>query len=429
MKIRFYNARILTMCEGQPMFTGELITDGSRIVYVGDGKNAPRGPFDREIDCEGNVLLPGFKDAHTHSAMTFLRSNADDLPLQSWLNDQVFPFEAKLQPKDIYTLTKVAILEYLTSGITGIMEMYLTPETIARACDEMGMRCVQVGGVNNFSQSPELLEKWYRELNGKSELTSFALGFHAEYTCSEELIERFAALAKKYQAPVYTHCAETKTEVEECIGRYGRTPVRFLADKGIFDYGGAGYHLVHTTEEDREILAEKHIGVVTNPCSNAKLASGIAPLMDYYRRGIPVGIGTDGPASNNSLDMFKEMYLAAVLIKLRENDAAGVPAQKILESATSVGARIMGLPEADTLAAGKLADIVMIDLDQPNMQPVNNIVTNIVYAGSKTNVKMTMIHGVIRYERLFQEAGRFHVGEDPEEIYARAGEVRDRILQ
>ncbi|WP_130836910.1 amidohydrolase family protein [Lachnoclostridium sp. Marseille-P6806] len=436
MNIRFYNARILTMQEGQPVFSGELWTAEDRILYVGDTPPAgtPRAQagdrpacWDREIDCRGNLLMPGFKNAHTHSAMTFLRSHADDMPLDRWLNEQVFPFEAKLTPQDIGTLTKLAILEYLTGGVTGIMEMYLTPETIAAACSGCGMRVVQVGGCNNFSQSPELLEKWYEELNHADPLTSFQLGFHAEYTCSPDLLETIAGLAHRFRAPVFTHCEETLAETQGCMERYGKTPVALLSELGIWDFGGAGYHLVHTNEEDRRILKEKNIGVVTNPASNAKLASGIAPLSEYLTDGIPVAIGTDGPASNNCLDMFREMFLATALAKLRTGDASAVPALEVLRMATVNGAHIMRLPETDVLAAGKLADLILLDLQQPNMQPVWDIPNNIVYSGSKSNVMLTMIGGVIRYELCGGEQ-RFHIGEEPADIYREVEAIQRRIF-
>ena len=424
------------MAEGEDIFLGEVWTENDRIIYVGDGTDLDAYYqrtgrqmilWDKEIDCDGNLLMPGFKNAHTHSAMTFLRSSADDMPLNDWLNQQVFPYEAKLTPEDIYTLSKLAILEYLTSGITVAMEMYLTPESIAPAFEEMGMRLVQVGAVNNFSQSVENVEKWYKNLNGTSSLTGFQLGFHAEYTCSRELLEQIAALAHKYQAPVFTHISETKAEVEGCIERYGKTPVAFLADLGMFDYGGAGYHLVHTTPEDWEILKEKNIAVVTNPGSNTKLASGIAPISRYLEKGITVAIGTDGPASNNCLDMFREMFLVTGLAKLREQDASAVPAREVLKMAVSGGAHVMGLPDADRIVEGKLADLILLDVHQPNMQPIQNPECNIVYSGSKQNVMMTMVAGRILYERLGGGRATFHVGEEPESIYEACTRIRDRI--
>lgn len=430
MNIRFYNARILTM-ENSELLMGELWVQNERILYVGDGSDTDEVYaglelssiiWDREIDCEGNLLMPGFKDAHTHSGMTLLRSYADDLPLQDWLNKQVFPVEAKLDGEKIYHLTQLAILEYLTSGITAIFDMYLTPQTVARACSDMGMRCVQVGALNNFSQSLELVEEMYQKLNGSDPLLSYVIGFHAEYTCSRELLEGIAALAHKYQAPVYTHLAETQTEVSECKGRYGVTPAVLLDQMGIFDFGGGGYHCVHMTEEDMDVFAKHHLSVVTNPGSNTKLASGIAPISEYLKRGINVAIGTDGPASNNCLDMFREMFLVTGLAKLRESDASAVDALEVLKMATVNGSKAMFLPDTDTLGRGKLADIILLDLHQPNMQPINNIPKNIVYSGSKQNVKMTMIHGKILYEN-----GRFAAPIDAEQIYRKANEIIDSL--
>lgn len=433
MNIRLYNARILTMQEGEQIFEGEIWIRDDRILYVGDGKNVdgvydelkiPCLIWDREVDCEKNLLMPGFKNAHTHSGMTVLRSYADDLPLKDWLNKQVFPVEAKLTAEDICELTKLAVLEYLTSGITAVFDMYLTPESIARAFDEMGMRCVQVGAVNNFSQSLELVEKIYQKLNQGSPLQSYMLGFHAEYTCSPELLKGIAALAHKYKAPVYTHLSETEEEVAGCRERYGVTPLKYLDGLGIFDYGGGGYHCVHVTEEEIGIMKAKGLYAVTNPGSNTKLASGIAPVSDFLKAGIPVAVGTDGPASNNCLDMFREMFLVTGLAKLKQKDASAVDAMEVLKMATVNGALAMGLRDADILAAGKLADIIMIDLMQPNMQPINNIPKNIVYSGSKSNVAMTMIGGKILYEK-----GRFFLAEQPEDIYRKAGQIKERLVK
>lgn len=430
MNIRFYNARILTMKDTQ-ILEGELWVQDQKILYVGDGSDVDTVyqelvlesiVWDREIDCEGNLLMPGFKDAHTHSGMTLLRSYADDLPLADWLNQQVFPIEAKMDGEMIYHLTKLAVLEYLTSGITAIFDMYLTPETIARACVDMGMRCVQVSGQNNFSQSLELTEKMYQKLNYDDPLLSYFIGFHAEYTCSRELLEGVAALSHKYQAPVFTHLAETRAEVEGCKERYGMSPVKLLDSLGMFDYGGGGYHCVYLDEEDMEIFRKRNLSVVTNPGSNTKLASGIAPISDYLQRGINVAIGTDGPASNNCLDMFREMFLVTGLAKLREEDASAVDAWEVLKMATVNGSKAMYLPDTDVLAPGKKADIVMIDLHQPNMQPLNNIPKNLVYSGSKQNVKMTMIQGRILYEN-----GIFTDSYDVEEIYRKANEIIDSL--
>lgn len=430
MNIRLYNAKILTM-EDNKIIEGEVWVQDERILYVGDGTNMDAVyqklhmqsiVWNREIDCEGNLLMPGFKDAHTHSAMTLMRSYADDMPLQAWLNEQIFPIEAKLDGEMIYHLTKLAVLEYLTSGITAIFDMYLTPDTIAQACEDMGMRCVQVSALNNFSQSMELMEEMYQKLNGKHPLISYILGFHAEYTCSKELLEKVSALAHQYKAPVYAHLSETASEVEECRDRYGMTPPVFLDSLGMFDYGGGGYHCVHMTEEDMDIFQKKGLYVITNPGSNTKLASGIAPITEYLKRGIKVAIGTDGPASNNCLDMFREMFLVTGLAKLKEKDASAVDAWEVLKMATVNGSMAMHLPDTDILAEGKLADLIMIDLHKPNMQPVNNIPKNIVYSGSKQNIKMTMINGQILYEN-----GKFADFIDEDSIYKEAARIKEQI--
>lgn len=429
MNYRFYNAKILTM-KTADIIEGELWVQDDKILYVGEGSDAATIckslsiesiHWDREIDCEGNLLMPGFKDAHTHSAMTFLRSYADDLPLQDWLFQQVFPMEAKLNGEMIYHLTRLAVLEYLTSGITAVFDMYLTPETTAKACVEMGMRCVQVAGTSgqeNFEQSLKTMEERYHALNNMDPLHSYFIGFHAEYTCSRALLEQVAAMAHKYQAPVFTHLAETKSEVEGCIERHGMTPTKLFDSLGIFDYGGGGYHCVWMDEADMDIFAKRELSVVTNPGSNTKLASGIAPISEYLKRGINVAIGTDGPASNNCLDMFREMFLVTGLAKLKEQNAAAVDAWEVLKMATVGGSKAMNLPDTDVLAEGKQADLIMIDLHQPNMQPINNIPKNLVYSGSKQNVKMTMIQGKILYEN-----GQFAKSYDVDEIYRKANEI------
>ena len=422
MNIRIYNARILTMAEGEAIFNGELHVKGNRIAYVGPALSETDTAWDREIDANGNVIMPGFKNAHTHSGMTFLRSYADDLPLLDWLNEQVFTMEAKLTPEDIYHLSKLAIMEYLTSGITANFDMYLTPDTIAKASRECGYRTVMVGGLNNFSQSFEGMEEWMNKYNDPEDLVTFQLGFHAEYTNSYENLEKLAALAHKYKAPISAHSSESKSEVEGCIERYGVTPTVLFDKLGMFDYGGSYYHCIHMTDEDIQIMAEKGIYAVTNPGSNVKLASGIARIEDMMDAGVKIAIGTDGPASNNCLDMFREMFLVTALAKIKGENAAALSADHVLRMATVNGAHCMGLLDADVLAEGKLADLIMIDLHQPNMQPINNIEKNIVYSGSKQNVKMTMVNGKILYED-----GAFFIGADAEEIYEKANKIIDRM--
>ncbi len=284
--IRFFNGKVLTMNQDMEIHTDyEVWVNADKIYYVGPSPDAKEGRkedvssrFEREINLKGNLLMPGFKNAHTHSPMTFLRSYADDLPLQEWLYQRVFPMEAKLTPDIIYLFTKLAILEYLTSGITASFDMYVEPEANASANIDMGFRTVLCGTLNDFKDTVPALEGFYRKYNAYHPLIRYQLGFHAEYTTSEPLLRDLAALANQLQAPVYTHLSETEKEVEECRQRYGKSPVELLSDLGMWNYGGGGFHCVHVSEPDRNILKERGVYVITNPASNAKLASGIAPV-------------------------------------------------------------------------------------------------------------------------------------------------------
>ena len=302
--------------------------------------------------------------------------------------------------------------------------MYLTPDTIAQASIDCGYRTVIAGAVNDFTQSVEQLEQWYKKWNQEGSLVSFELGFHAEYTNQRKTLEGVADLSKKYHAPVYTHNSETRSEVQQCVERTGMTPTAYMDALGLFEHGGGLYHCVHMTEEDLEILKAKEMSVITNPASNLKLASGIAPIHRMMEKEISLAIGTDGPASNNCLDMFREMFLVTALAKYREGDAGVVDGEEVLRMATVGGARAMNLTECDILAEGKQADIIMIDLWQPNMRPIHHLQKNLVYSGSKQNIKMTMVAGEVLYEN-----GEFQIGCDPEFVYARAEEITRRIFR
>lgn len=428
MNLRFYNARILTMeeekgkdCDLREIFFGEVHVKDSKISYVGKETNTAL-KFDREIDCKGNLLMPGFKNAHTHSGMTAMRSYADGLPLKEWLETKIFPMEANMSGDDVKLLSKLAIMEYLTSGITAAMDMYLTPYTIADAFTECGMRIVQVSGINKFGPSIEEFEERFLKINGKNPLSTQLMGFHAEYTCDKELLTKLSDLAHKYKQPMYTHNSETKVEFDECVGRYGVSPTVFLDSLGLFDFGGGGYHCVYLTDEDIEIFKKHDMSVISNPGSNTKLASGIAPIQKFIDSGLNIALGTDGPSSNNCLDMFREMFLVTGLAKLRENNASAVDALTVLKMATKNGAKAMLLDDCDVLAKGKQADMIMIDLCKPNMQPLNDIARNIVFSGSKQNVKMTMVAGKILYED-----GKYNIGIDEETVYKEANDIITRL--
>lgn len=421
MKTLFKNARILTMID-ENIISGDLVVDGNIVAYIGND-GSKYGPFDRVIECNQNLIMPSFKSAHAHSAMVFLRSNSDDVSLHDWLFDIVFPREEHLIPEDIYHLNKVAILEYLSSGISACFDQYFFPLTGYKAYQEMGFRAVLLGTFDPLKASVENLKKNYHYFNDiKDPIITYILGFHAEYTTDDEMLEQTKRAIEELKCPFYTHLCETKKEIDDCIKRHDTTPVQFLYDNGLFKYGGGGFHCVYLSEDEAKIFKDNNLYVVSCPCSNAKLASGIAPLTYYYNLGVNIALGTDGPASNNSLDMFKEMYLAATLQKLQNNDPKSIPAFDILKMATVNAARAMRLNNCDVLAVGKYADIIMIDLMKPSMQPINNIVTNLVYAGSKDIIKLTMVNGQILFED-----GKYNISDNISDIYAKAQEITARI--
>lgn len=413
----FKNARILSMQDDKIIF-GELLVKDERIAYIGEKYQGAKP--DKVIDCEGNVLMPGFKNAHAHTAMVFARSASDDLPLHNWLFDCIFPMEEKFIKDDIYHLTKCGILEYIAGGITATSDMYFAVPEIVRASEELGIRNVIVA--TKLSEPIESIRNNYLTLNKKGSLISYMVGIHAEYTTPKERIIDIANLANELKAPVALHIGETEHEVQGCVDRYGETPVKFLANLGLFDHGGVAYHANFFTDEEIEICKEKGIKLVTCPASNAKLASGICPVSKYLDNGLTLGIGTDGAGSNNSLDMFKEMYLVSVLQKLSHKDASKMDGFEVLKMATVGSAKVLGLDECDVLKEGKYADIIMIDLKSPSMQPLNNIAKNIVYSGSKDIVKMTMINGKILYYD-----HKFLIDEDIDAIYKKAQEVTNRL--
>ncbi len=420
MKTLFKNARILKMT-GEEIFFGNLVVEGNRISYIGDV--IPQDKYDQTIECDGNVLMPGFKDCHTHSAMVFLRGYADDYSLQEWLFDKVIPCEEKLTKEDVYELTKLACLEYFSSGITTVMEMYYFPDMLRKAFLDMNMRAiVQLQATSYLNDG--MMEEYYETFNKEESLVSARLGLHAEYTSSPEDFALIERMVQKYKAPFYIHLSETKTEEENCLKNRGMSATKFLDKEGLFNYGGGGYHCVHLNDEDMEIFRKHNLSAILNTGSNTKLASGIPNVKKLMEHDINIALGTDGAASNNCLNMFKEMALVSSLSKVTTGDASFLKAEDILKMATVNGAHAVGLMDCDVLEVGKLADIIMIDLKKPSMQPINNIVKNIVYAGSKDVIKMTMVNGKIVYMD-----GKFFVGDDIEKMYQKCQQISDRIIK
>ena len=300
--------------------------------------------------------------------------------------------------------------------------MYYHIGAFAQSNIDMGFRSVICGSATEGNDMDEFVAD-HERFSKLHPLISHQLGFHAEYTASIDMLRFISEYAHAIKAPVWSHNSETASEVSECIQRHGKTPTELFDSLGLYDYGGGGYHCVYLSENDMDIFKERGLWVVTNPGSNSKLASGIAPLTRMLEKGIDLAIGTDGPASNNALDMFREMYLACVLQKLQNRDAAACDANLVLSMAASGGAKAMGLVDCDCIAEGKQADMIVINLRRPNMQPLHDIAKNIVYSGSKENIRLTMVAGKVLYED-----GEFFVGDSPERIYAEAEKATRRLI-
>lgn len=411
MSAVYHNALILPAAGGKAE-PGEVHEADGKIVYVG----APR-PFSgaERVDCGGNLLIPAFANVHAHSAMTLLRGIAEDLPLESWLYDRVFPLEKHVGDEERYWGTKLAQLEYARSGIAVVADMY---GDVSDAFRGTGFHLTMLGEENDlFHPADEVLkraaDRYSKYHGGADGRIDYMLGIHAEYTCSDALIFGMADLAAEYGAPVGAHLSETLKEVGECDVRRGMTPAAFFHKAGLFDYGGIAAHAVWCDKDDLLLLADKGVTPAVNCGGNLKLASGFPPVAGMYAAGLAPAIGTDGAAGNNALSAFREMYLFSALQKAVMKDAACVPAVRAFEAATENGCRALGVASG-RIAPGNYADMVLVDLSAPCMQPPVDPVSSLVYAADTSVVLMTVAGGKRVYDR-----GGYSVGEDEEEIRSR----------
>ncbi len=404
MRILLENTCILPVTEQNDFIDeGYLIIEEEMIKEVGKGQ-PPEGIYDKVIDGRNKVMMPGFINTHTHAAMTLMRGYADDLPLMEWLENKIWPLEAKLTAEDVYWGSMLAILEMIKSGTTTFNDMYFFMEETARAVQETGIRAVLARGLigvgpaaeSGLAESRELVKKWHRAAD---ERISFMLGPHAPYTCPPDYLKKVIALAREFNIGIHTHIAETKGEFEDIQRQYGKTPVELMGEVGLFELTTIAAHCVHLTPADIAILKKHGVGIAHNPESNMKLASGIAPVPEMLAAGIAVALGTDGASSNNNLDMLQEMRTGALLHKVNTMDPTVLPAYQAIEMATANGAKALGLGnETGRLQAGLKADLILISLNQPHMKPVHDVVANIVYSAQASDVDTVIINGNIIME-------------------------------
>lgn len=398
-------AWVVTLNEAWEVFSpGAVALQGEEIMAVGPAAELNRRyRAHRVLDYPDGLILPGLVNAHTHAAMTLFRGLADDLPLEDWLNSHIFPAERHLDREFVYWGTKLAVAEMLLSGTTTFCDMYLFADAAARAAAETGIRAV-VGEVlydfpsPNYGPPAEGLrfsQELCRTYQGHPRV-SVAIQPHAVYTCSPDLLQQCGDLAASLRVPLIIHLSETHKEVAYCRTAYGATPVRHLYNLGLLNRHLLADHAVVLTEEDMDLLAATGAGVAHCPESNMKLASGIAPVAELLAKNVPVGLGTDGCASNNNLDMLQEMDTAAKLQKVHHLDPTALPASQTLALATRGSAKVLGLEkEVGSLSPGLKADLVVIDLNQPHLTPLYDPYSHLVYAASGADVQTVVVHGQI----------------------------------
>ncbi|MGD2272642.1 MAG: amidohydrolase [Desulfobacterales bacterium] len=398
------NGIVLTMKHGDaPIYDGAVAIKKDKIRKIGPSDEFSNWKVSRRIDAQGGIIMPGLINTHTHAAMTCFRGLADDLPLMTWLNDHIFPAESRLDHEMVYRGTLLACAEMIRSGTTCFCDMYLFEDAVAQAAKTAGVRAV-VGEVlydfpspnygpieQGFAYTNMLIEKWRND-----PLITIAVEPHSPYLCAPDLLREAFFISQTHNIPMVVHISEALSEVAEIKKRHGKTPVGFLAEQGLLSANLVGCHCVVLTEEDISLLKSHDVKVSHCPESNMKLASGIAPIPQLAEQGVCVGLGTDGCASNNNLDLFWEMNTAAKLHKVKTLNPTVLDAATVLTMGTRDGARTLGLDDKiGILAPDKLADLIVIDTQKPHLTPLYNPISHLVYAAKGSDVATSIINGVV----------------------------------
>jgi len=417
----------------------QIVTDGptyaekyigikkGRIDYIGEAE--PKGYEKADvIDARGKLAVPGFVNAHTHIAMTLLRSYADDMLLMDWLQKKVWPAEANLKPGDCYWGTQLGILEMIKSGTTAFADMYFFMDETARAVEETGVRACLSRGLTGdkydkkderIAENASLFKEWHGKADGR---ITVMLGPHAIYTCTEDFLRAIRDVSEDIGSELHMHLSETKGEVDDCMKKCGMTPIAYADSLGLLDRGLIAAHAVWVTDDDIRLMAAKKVRVAHNPQSNLKLASGIAPVQKMLKENLTVGLGTDGATSNNNLDMLEEMRLCSMLGKGVTLDPLCIPAQKALAMATEEGAKCLGYKDLGQIKEGYLADIVLYDMSSPAWHPLNDRMSLLVYAASASDADTVIVNGKVLMEN--RELKTI----DAEKVYAEADRVAARLI-
>lgn len=422
-KLLLKNIELLDTPNGE---ANVIAVEDGKIIYI--GKDLPDSfAADEVIDGKGMLATAGMVNTHGHVSMTLLRSYADDMALMDWLENKIWPIEAKMNTKDIYWGAMLGIAEMLKSGTTCFADMYCFMDDVARAVAETGIRANLSRGLiglapdkdEKLAENTQLVKDWQGYDNGRIRIT---YGPHAPYTCPVEYLQKVIEAAQANNAEIQMHLCETKGEVENCIKEHGVTPIKLMDQLGMFEQGTIAAHCVYLTEDDMDIMAAKNVRVAHNPQSNLKLASGIAPVASMLEKGICVGLGTDGASSNNNLDMLEECRAAAMLHKTTTLNPLAVPAAQAWDMATVNGAKVLGFDELGKLSVGQQADIVLWNMHKPYWYPRHNKLSLLVYAANSSDADTVIVNGKVVLQNgsmtLFDE----------EKIYAEANLRAQKLL-
>lgn len=384
---------------------GFIQVEGEKIVYV--GKTRPENYTGGGYSGKGKLLMPAFYNAHAHSPMSILRGYGENLTLDRWLQEKIFPFEAKLTGEGVYWGTMLSMAESLKFGIASTSDMYYMTPHVVEAFTESGAKAnisrslVNFTGeafetMESFKETQDAVRQYHKTSNGRILIDA---SIHGEYTSNEETVRGLSAYAKEQGINMHIHLSETEKEHKECMERHnGLTPAAYFAECGAFDVNASAAHCVWVTEEDMDILRDKKVTVVTNPVSNMKLASGICPTAEILKKSINLAIGTDGDASNNNLNFQEEMKLLALGAKVKYMDPTVITPEEVLKAATLGGAIAQGRQDCGVLKTGNKADLIVMDISSANMNPVHNLVNNIVYSSTPSDIKLTMVDGKVLYK-------------------------------
>ncbi len=405
------NIDIITMDDNNPVIEGGFIGILGNKISLVTGTLPDNVSAQKEMEGKGMLAMPGFVNSHSHSAMTLLRNYADDMPLETWLFDNIFPVEARLTDKDVYWGTMLGITEMLKSGVTAFADMYMFMDDVARAVTETGIKAnlckspvqfFEGGELKRLDKSQGTIDYYNQYHNSADGRIKVFVEIHSTYMFNEKTLTNAAELAKQLNTGIHIHILETAAEVESSKRDYGMTSVEICNKTGVLDVPVLAAHCVHLTDSDLKIMKEKGCSIAHNPTSNLKLGSGIARVPEMLKSGINVCLGTDGAASNNNLNMFEEVNLAALIHKGVSMDPQLMRAQEVLKMGTCNGAAAIGFNDTGKIIEGMKADIILLNTDKPHFYPKNNLLSSVVYSAQASDVETVIIDGrVIMEDREF----------------------------